>query len=55
MDLDKEMSTGDNSTFHKEGDVIDAVKELTKVVTDLVTQMKNFEAEWQRWRKAGRY
>ena len=36
-------------------DVIDAVKELTKVISDLVKQVAKLEEEWGKFRKAGRF
>jgi len=37
------------------GDILDAVKELTKAVGDLATQFKTLEKEWEKWRKAGKF
>lgn len=34
---------------------LDAIQELTKIVKDLADQVKKLEAEFQRWRKAGRF
>lgn len=36
-------------------DVLDAIKELTKAVTDLAGQFKTLEKEWEKWRKAGKF
>jgi hypothetical protein len=36
-------------------DVLDAIKELTKCVTDVAGDFKKLEKEWEKWRKAGKF
>ena len=35
--------------------VLDSLKELTKAVTDLATELKTMNEEWQRVKKAGKF
>jgi hypothetical protein len=35
--------------------LLDAIKELTKAVTELAERFKNMEKEWEKWRKAGKF
>jgi hypothetical protein len=37
------------------GDILDAVKELTKAVTTVAENFGKLEKEWEKWRKAGKF
>ena len=35
--------------------VLDAIKELTKAVTEIAEKTSKLEEEWSKWRKAGKF